>query len=251
MEGTDEDDVRSVHDGGQPDPNADVQVGPSTGHVLPGVGGRLPPRVATRTRVTPLERRMGVLEKSADSFKSEIRRLEADLMNSHIKVAALTRQVADAKIDIAQLETEVQNKAALPSRGTKPKDPEAFHASREVKVIQNFSYDCEQFFKSVKLTAESDKIFHASTFLTKDAKLWWRNHVDDVANGRHTFTISTWEELKNALRKQFLPIMESTTSSGQSQTNRNNSRLHEGFSSPYVADQDCPRRIDSFISLTG
>ncbi|MCO5557783.1 hypothetical protein L7F22_011354 [Adiantum nelumboides] len=109
-------------------------------------------------------------------------RLDSERSTAVVEVAALSRQVADAKIKIVQLETEIQARGGSAIRGITPKDPEAYDGTREVKV------------------------FHASTFLSKHTKLWWTNYVDDVANGRNTFTISTWDEMKAALQKQFLPM---------------------------------------------
>lgn len=73
---------------------------------------------------------------------------------------------------IAQLEVELQPKLGVVGR-IKPKEPEAYEGSREAKTLENFLYDCEQFFKSAKLVTDAEQIFHASTFLVKDVKLWW------------------------------------------------------------------------------
>ena len=46
----------------------------------------------------------------------------------------------------------------------KPREPESYNGARDAQVLENFLWDCEQFFLAAR-------IFHCSTFLVGDAKL--------------------------------------------------------------------------------
>ncbi|KAL2898903.1 Transposon Ty3-I Gag-Pol polyprotein [Bienertia sinuspersici] len=82
-------------------------------------------------------------------------------------------------------------------------EPKSFDGNRDSKVLENFIWDLEHYFKVGK-RRDGCKVDIAALYLSGDAKLWWRSHLDaDKAMGRNP--ISTWEEMNVELRKQFLP----------------------------------------------
>ncbi|KAL2934440.1 Activity-regulated cytoskeleton associated protein 1, partial [Bienertia sinuspersici] len=82
-------------------------------------------------------------------------------------------------------------------------EPKSFDGNRDSKVLENFIWDLEHYFKVGK-RRDGCKVDIAALYLSGDAKLWWRSRLDaDKAMGRNP--ISTWEEMKVELRKQFLP----------------------------------------------
>jgi len=44
----------------------------------------------------------------------------------------------------------------------------------------------------------------AGQFLTKDAKMWWRRRMDQIANGSAS-DITSWDDMKNALQIHLSP----------------------------------------------
>lgn len=50
---------------------------------------------------------------------------------------------------------------------------------------------------------EGLKVDTAATYLEDDAKLWWKIQVAEIEAGR--ITIDTWEQMKEAMKKQFFP----------------------------------------------
>ncbi|KAL6312790.1 hypothetical protein AAG906_032960 [Vitis piasezkii] len=82
-------------------------------------------------------------------------------------------------------------------------EPKIFNGNRNMKELENFLWDMEQFFR-VAHVLDSEKVSITSMYLTGDAKLWWRTRIeDDVEFGRPQ--IITLETLKNELKDQFLP----------------------------------------------
>ena len=51
------------------------------------------------------------------------------------------------------------------SSKVKVKPPESYKGTREAKVIANFIYDCENYFKASHVTSEDEKLFVVATFL--------------------------------------------------------------------------------------
>ena len=82
-------------------------------------------------------------------------------------------------------------------------EPKGFDGARESKTLENFIWDMEHYFK-VSKRKDAQKVDIAALYLKDDAKLWWRSREEaDRASGKDP--INTWEEMKAALRKQFLP----------------------------------------------
>ena len=44
----------------------------------------------------------------------------------------------------------------------------------------------------------------AAQFLTKDAKMWWRRRMDQIANASAS-DITSWDDMKNALQTHLSP----------------------------------------------
>ena len=98
--------------------------------------------------------------------------------------------------------------SGLPREGevaTKVKVPELkpFNGARNVKDLENFLWDMEQYFKAARVPSQ-EMVAITSMYLSGDVKLWWRTCVEDDANaGREK--IDSWEALKKKLKDQFLP----------------------------------------------
>ncbi|KAK9087520.1 hypothetical protein Syun_029914 [Stephania yunnanensis] len=86
---------------------------------------------------------------------------------------------------------------------TKVPEPKKFLGKRNVKELDNFLWDMEQYFATIR-TEENRKVILTSMYLEGDAKLWWRIRVDDDAAACRP-KIVDWEVLKRELKDQFLP----------------------------------------------
>ena len=59
-----------------------------------------------------------------------------------------------------------------PTQGRLP-EPKGFGDARNVKELENFLWDMEQFFKDAHMS-DDEKVSITSMDLFGDAKLWWR-----------------------------------------------------------------------------
>ena len=82
-------------------------------------------------------------------------------------------------------------------------EPKPFNGARSVKDLENFLWDMEQCFK-VASVLDQEMITITSMYLSGDAKLWWRTHVEDDADAGRGKDDS-WEALKKELKDKFLP----------------------------------------------
>ncbi|KAF2324198.1 hypothetical protein GH714_009880 [Hevea brasiliensis] len=81
--------------------------------------------------------------------------------------------------------------------------PNAFHGGRNAKEIDNFLWSLEQYFRAFGITEDARKIDHAPLYLADTAMVWWRRRLLDIERG--TSIISTWDDFKKELKKQFYP----------------------------------------------
>ena len=82
---------------------------------------------------------------------------------------------------------------------------ESYNGVQDAHVLENFIWDCEQFLIADHILNEADCVFHCSTFFVGYAKLWWHNLINDRVQRMGPMPVNRWEELKEALNKQFLP----------------------------------------------
>ena len=82
-------------------------------------------------------------------------------------------------------------------------EPKIFNGNRNMKELENFLWDMEQFFR-VAHVLDGEKVSITSMYLIGDAKLWWRTRIEDDVEFERP-QIITLETLKNELKDQFLP----------------------------------------------
>ena len=106
--------------------------------------------------------------------------------------------------DVAVLKKAVlQGSSSGPETRSKVRVPElkGFNINKNVKELENFLWDIEQFFKAAHVP-DGEKVSITNMYLTGDAKLWWRTRMeDDAESGRPQIT--TWETLKKELKDHF------------------------------------------------
>ena len=62
----------------------------------------------------------------------------------------------------------------------------------------------EQYLERMGLSDDETKVKVVAQFLTKDAKMWWRRQMDQIANGSAS-DITSWDEMEKALQTHFSP----------------------------------------------
>ncbi|XP_070034298.1 uncharacterized protein [Nicotiana tomentosiformis] len=80
-------------------------------------------------------------------------------------------------------------------------EPKPYSGARNVKEVENFIFDIEQYFDVVGGLEEDKKVAIAAMYLQGDAKLWWRVKYKAIKAGEDA--LDTWEELKAAICLQF------------------------------------------------
>uniref|UniRef100_A0A803PL58 Uncharacterized protein n=1 Tax=Cannabis sativa TaxID=3483 RepID=A0A803PL58_CANSA len=114
---------------------------------------------------------------------------------------ALDADVAVIKREITNLLQGTESYSAHSSKIKVPK-PKAFNGSRNLKELEDFLWDVEQYFKAVRIS-DVDRVTITSMYLYGDGKLWWRTRMEeDTRLGRPN--IETWDVLKKELKDQFL-----------------------------------------------
>ena len=130
------------------------------------------------------------------SLKAEIQSLMDDFkgtLQSYGKDITVLKKIV---LHGCSSSTEASPKVRVP-------EPKIFNGNRNMKELENFLWDMEQFFR-VAHVLDGEKVSITIMYLTGDAKLWWRTRIeDDVEFGRPQ--IITLETLKNELKDQFLP----------------------------------------------
>ena len=86
----------------------------------------------------------------------------------------------------------------------KVKEPKSYDGTRKATILGNLLWDMEQYLEWLNLVGGETRVKVATQFLTKDAKMWWRRRVDQIANGS-VDDITSWKDLKKALQTHFSP----------------------------------------------
>ena len=81
--------------------------------------------------------------------------------------------------------------------------PKEFKGVRDAKKDENFLWQMEPYAESMNLANDTDKVHTTSLFLTDNAMLWWCRKHANIEKG--LYTITTWEDFKKELKKQFYP----------------------------------------------
>ncbi|KAK2999799.1 hypothetical protein RJ639_023063 [Escallonia herrerae] len=82
-------------------------------------------------------------------------------------------------------------------------EPKSYWGARDAKEVENFIFDIEQYFRTIRVNLEATKVSMATMYLVGDAKLWWRKKYAEIKDG--SCVINTWDILKRELKSQFFP----------------------------------------------
>ncbi|XP_050369689.1 uncharacterized protein LOC126787821 [Argentina anserina] len=138
---------------------------------------------------------------------------EAD-MKTHEMMQDIIALSDAMKARLASLEEEVAMvKSTAPHAGhneggithkVKIPEPKFFNGERSAKVLENFIWDMEHYFKNAHIP-ETEKVSIASMYLEGDAKLWWRMVEQQAEQSENMQSLDTWDAVKGELRSQFMP----------------------------------------------
>ncbi|KAK3018914.1 hypothetical protein RJ639_005119 [Escallonia herrerae] len=82
-------------------------------------------------------------------------------------------------------------------------EPKSYRGARDAKVLENFLFDIEQYFRAIRVDSEATKVSMAAMYLVGDAKLWWWKKYAEIEDG--SYVINPWDILKRELKSQFFP----------------------------------------------
>ncbi|KAL2531397.1 Uncharacterized protein Adt_04748 [Abeliophyllum distichum] len=156
------------------------------------------------------------LEEKVETAEVDIRELNIQLDESRMMCAAMTDVVAllpylreemEAKrLQLPMLQRVVGNGQA-PAQEYAPRlkilEPRTYGWARDVKEVENFLFDMEQYFLTANIEDGASRVTKATMYLDGEAKLWWRTKYVDIQANR--VQIDTWDLLKEAIRTQFFP----------------------------------------------
>ncbi|KAL0311435.1 UNVERIFIED_CONTAM: hypothetical protein Sangu_2438200 [Sesamum angustifolium] len=80
-------------------------------------------------------------------------------------------------------------------------EPKAYDGARDVKEVETFLFDMEQYFFAANVENEARKVSTTTMYLTGDAKLWWRTKYAEIQANQ--VRLDTWALLRETIREQF------------------------------------------------
>lgn len=120
------------------------------------------------------------------------------------EILKLQIDLEDAQNEITILKKVVGHNLGGREAHVKVKEPDSYDGTRSAKTHGNFLWDMEQYLERLGMSNEETKVKVAAKFFTKDAKMWWRRKIDQIANG-NAVEITSWDEMKKALQTHFSP----------------------------------------------
>ncbi|GFS38830.1 hypothetical protein Acr_00g0059690 [Actinidia rufa] len=145
----------------------------------------------------------GILNSLAESWKAQMDALKDWLQ---AEIAAMKEEIKEVKGDWSLCKMAVMQGtlSSSPSLKVDIPRPKSYNGSRNVRELDNFLWDLDQYFEATGISEENKKIKTAPLFLSDAATLWWRRRHADMERG--TCTIATWEDFKREIKRQFYPV---------------------------------------------
>ncbi|XP_057755441.1 uncharacterized protein LOC130974589 [Arachis stenosperma] len=166
-----------------------------------------------------LEERVSMLENVLSSMDERFQRIEHDKETLEAHVLG---ELDAFKESMLQIEEKLENSLKLfeevrvwfeeaKSRPTIIREttkidlpkPKEFKGVRDARKVENFLWQMERYFEGQGVVEEAIKVRTAALYLSDNATLWWRRKCVDMENG--TCNITTWEDFKRELKRQFFP----------------------------------------------
>jgi hypothetical protein len=100
--------------------------------------------------------------------------------------------------------------------------PSTYSGNRKAMEVENFLFGLEQYFEAKGVRDDATRITNAPTFLRDSAQLWWRRKHGDSIN-----PITTWDEFKRELKKQFSPTNAEKEARGRLRRLKQSGSIHD------------------------
>ncbi|KAL2252781.1 UNVERIFIED_CONTAM: hypothetical protein Sindi_0072800, partial [Sesamum indicum] len=155
-------------------------------------------------KVSSLETEISVLSAELDECRQVVQEMGSAFGGGGI--ADMRRDLEQMSIQIGLLQRVVSNApVAVHDHGARFRipEPKAYGGARDVKEVENFLFDMEQYFLVANVEDEARKVSTATMYLTGDAKLWWRTKYAEIQANQ--VRLDTWTLLREAIREQFFP----------------------------------------------
>ena len=81
--------------------------------------------------------------------------------------------------------------------------PDTYDGTCNATIVDNFLFGLDQYFNAMGVRDEASKVVTVPTYLRGVAQLWWRSKHGEMGKG--IWTIDTWADFNQELRKQFAP----------------------------------------------
>ncbi|GKD20860.1 putative retrotransposon gag domain, aspartic peptidase domain protein, partial [Tanacetum coccineum] len=135
-----------------------------------------------------------------DSFMGEITKIREEFGE---EVSTLHQTIENLQADVALCKRSLASSGNNTNHGPKigvPK-PSPFVGKQEVRAVDDFLWEMEQYLEGVNMVDDASKIKMATRYLKDTAALWWRRRYGDIERG--TTTIDTWAKFVADFKKKF------------------------------------------------
>ncbi|RWR78879.1 hypothetical protein CKAN_00743200 [Cinnamomum micranthum f. kanehirae] len=151
-------------------------------------------------KIVALIEKVGSLEMSLAEAVAQIEELKVDMQST---TDFFKEQMETFSDELTLFKRAIRTTgSSTENRRVKVPKPKPFAGALNVKELENFLWNMEQYFSDAHIPIE-ERVIITSMYLFGDAKLWWRTRVDDNLSAGRT-PITTWESLMKELKEQFL-----------------------------------------------
>ncbi|KAH9293526.1 hypothetical protein KI387_041270 [Taxus chinensis] len=161
------------------------------------------------SRIQELEQqantRFSELEEKVHSMEATISELTERLEESLMSQTRLHDEVTLCRSAVLAVAKTSPSSSSSGSKLPKVKEPESYDGARDDQLLENFFWDVGEYLAGLGGLSDAQEVRAAARYLTGTAKVWWRTLANDIAAGRSTKKVDSWEDLKKALRDQFRP----------------------------------------------
>ncbi|KAA0062485.1 uncharacterized protein E5676_scaffold325G00830 [Cucumis melo var. makuwa] len=127
------------------------------------------------------------------SQKTLLEMINGMLEDFQATVDVVRNEIVDVKTRLNLTMRTMANQAltggAIPVSRVKISEPKPFCEARDVKTLENYIFNIEQYFRAMNTVIKKDKVTLATMHLSEDAKLWWRSWYVDIQEGHCTIDI--------------------------------------------------------------
>ncbi|KAL0437388.1 UNVERIFIED_CONTAM: hypothetical protein Sradi_0446700 [Sesamum radiatum] len=160
--------------------------------------------VALEGKVSFLKSEISMLSSEMEGCRHVIQELAGAFGGDGI--ADMRLEMEQMSIQIGLLQRAVSNAPVVAhdvGARLRISEPKAYGGARDVKEVENFLFNMEQYFLTANVVDEARKVSTATMYLTGDAKLWWRTKYAEIQANQ--VRLDTWDLLWEAIRVQFFP----------------------------------------------